>query len=197
MSRESARVSMIQTRAKLDEARDFLHRMIENERTTRLDLTHRFRRSLSAFLNSCYSIKETLPTEFIQTAPEGQKKQRKEWSRRWWENWQKELAEEDRKVWEFLNKQRNKEVHRLGAEVSAEVEYVLPGEIAIERQDPAYGIHLWGPPELFAQPPTKIGIRVHYFTIRGTREKAIDVCGRYLGLHEKLIEDFEQAFRGE
>lgn len=168
------------TQKKLRGARFFLARMVEQERSLRLDKED-FDFYLSAFLSTARSVSWVLHAEQGDVYVN------------WHMQWEQTLTDGDRALLKFMNEQRIAEVKQRGAEVKPEVESVPVTKVEWnDQRHPAYGISWWGPP---GTPPPEVGQMVHYFEIDGTRERATETCKRYLELLEKLIRDFEQAGR--
>ena len=188
-------VHIPQTHKKLREAKFFLHRLLEKAKAVIIHDSEEFGFYLSAFLNAGYSVPEVLRTENSQSAQsKREKNQRKKWYQKWLQDWEKELTPTESELWEFADDQRGREVHRKGAEVKPNIEDVPLSEIPVENRDhPAYGVHVSGPPEKFSTPPPKIGLRVYYFELAGAHEKTTKICRRYLELLEKLVHGFEQS----
>jgi hypothetical protein len=124
---------------------------------------------LSAFLSAGRSVTFTLQNE--------QKKAYDEWFGRW----KSDLSPEDRKFLEDMNQQRVEEVHKLGAQVSTELQYVPITQV------PSEGRSFWtGPP---GTPSPAIGIERHFFEF-AEAPAVVAACSRYCALLEKLIKDF-------
>ncbi len=167
-----------QTRKKLREAKFFLGRMSEADKSSRLDKED-FDFNLSAFLSAGRSV-----TFFLQV-------EQKKLYDACFPGRNKAPVGDERELLEFMNDQRVAEVHKGGAEVYHMVERVPATEAKFrDRRHPAYGISWWGPPGV---PPPTIGTKVHYFQIGDTREKAVETCKRYLQLLEEWVRDVEGA----
>ena len=182
------------THKKLREAKYFFHHLSGKEGSLRLD-SEEFDFYLSAFLSASWSVSEFLQAELFQTAKSRrQKSRRRKWHELWFADWKKELTHAKMELWEFVDGQRGKGVHNLGANAKPKTEHIPLSKIPLkDRGHPAYGVFVSSPPELYSRRPTTVGQKVHYFVMGSTPEKAIDTCGRYLGIVNKLVHDFEQT----
>ncbi len=168
------------TQKKLREARFFFARLRKKGEAFVGD-PEEFEFYLSAFLTSGCSVTSVLLNE----------KQCGPWSKKWKDT----LTGSDRKLWDFMHKERNAEVHRKGTKIDTEVLFVPIIEVRQDaRGHPAYGFHWFAPP---GTPPPEVGKQVHYFEMGSTKEEVTETCKRYLELLERLVQEFDQAFPGK
>ena len=83
-----------------------------------------------------------------------------------------------------MRKQRNLEVHDLGAETQESVEMIPLAHAA--RNSPLYSAYV--------DTGAEIGQKVYCVEINGKNERALEVCRRYLDLLRKLVDDFDHTF---
>lgn len=161
------------TSKKLREADFFLRRLAgAGEKTSRLRETFDF--YLSAFLGAGRSVEWSLRFE-----------RKKEFSA-WYEGWKKDLDTSERQLLNFMEAQRNAEVHQDGAGVKSDLELVPVTEIRARGE----GVYWFGPP---LGPVPKVGVKVRHFAVGGTIEEVLETCTCYLELLRKLVRDFERA----
>jgi hypothetical protein len=175
-------VQIPNTEKKLREAKFFLGYVSKAGRSPQLDRED-FDFYLSAFLSAARSVDWVLRCE--------QKSRRKSYIA-WYEKWQQNLTEDNRKLWDFMDTQRGDEVHKKGAETQGDVETV-----PLTLSDPDYRRDniTWMSSGWFdspGTPPPEMELTVHYF--KTEHKKVVDTCKRYLALLEKLVQEFQQAF---
>jgi hypothetical protein len=93
---------------------------------------------------------------------------------------------------DFMNDQRVATVHLLGAETEEDVTMIPLTHALAHNLNPLYLVY--ADTGLPGAPAPEIGQKVYYFEINGKREKAVDVCRRYLELLVRLVSDFDHAF---
>ena len=169
------------TRRKLDEARFFYgHLVKERQKTFRHDPSA-FRFYLSAFIQAARSITWRLGNE----EPE-------KW-KAWRPKWEGTLSDEDKKLMKVTRKLRNAEVKHSGTDPTVELEEVAVHELVmsadfdLERQHPAYGVHVFAPP---GTPSPKTRRAAYYFENEDGKEEVTALCKRYLDFLDKMLNDF-------
>ena len=102
-----------------------------------------------------------------------------------------------------MNSRRVAEVHKKGTKLLAKVEVTPVSKVQMRRlEHPSYGFHWFDP----SVPPSSdslyielegklyycdLGETAYSVVIDGTIEEVVDACSRYLGILQKLLEDFE------
>lgn len=169
------------TQRKLREAQFFLSHLSKAGRSPELD-SEVFDYYLSAFLSAGRSV-----TLFLQC-------EQKASYDSWFPNWFKALSEDERKLLRFSNDQRVAAVHTHGAETQSAIEMVplIRFETEYRPNNISWMVSGWF--DSPGAPPTEMEIMVYHFEMDGKKEKAVDVCSRYLVLLEKLVRGFDQSF---
>ena len=148
-----------------------MSKLMQEAQTTNLDKED-FEFLLSAFLTAGRSVRDVLEKEYPPY-------------RAWYPTWKKiKLRSEESQLFNFMQKQRNIEVHELGAETKESVE-MIPLAHAVGNS-PLYAA--------YADSGAEIGQKVYYVEVNGKHEKALDACRRYLDLLLRLVDDFARAF---
>jgi hypothetical protein len=104
--------------------------------------------------------------------------------------WESNLPGEDQALMKFMNRQRRKEVHLLGADIEAAIEMVPITQIETQPgTDPrySYSISWWGETGI----PPEIGRKVRYFE---SGQQVVAECTRYFKLLEKVVRQFDPDF---
>jgi hypothetical protein len=159
------------TQRKLRETKFFMGKLMQEAQTTKLDKED-FEFLLSAFLTAGRSVRDVLRNEHRSY-------------RAWYQpGWKTKLRSEESQLFDFMQKQRNIEVHRLGAETQESIEMIPLAHAS--GNSPLYAA--------YADTGAEIGQKVYYVKINGKHEKALDVCRRYLDLLLRLVDDFDRAF---
>lgn len=167
------------TERKPREARFFLGWMHKAKESLALDRED-FDFYLSAFLSAGRSVTFCLQNE------------NKERYDAWFLAWRDALPETDRQLLGFMNGQRVAEVHKLGADVSPQVEMVpVPHAGTPALGYPAHYVVFGWTDEA---PLATVGQRARYFELGETRQEAVANCVRYLEILKKLLQDFLQQF---
>ncbi len=168
------------TKKKLREARFFLQHLQRRATAPPPADPEDFEFFLSAFLSAARSVTFALQNE------ENEK------YNAWFPAWRDLRDSKDQDLLKFMNDQRVSAVHRKGADVSLDWEYIPMTEVRNnDRSHPAYGFHYFAPP---GTPVPKVGRSVYYFELGG-QTKAVDTCTRYLALLDDLVNGFVQAHR--
>jgi len=140
-----------------------------------------FRYYFSAFIQAARSVTWRLGNE----EPE----KWKDWEPKWRAN----RSQEEQRLLDFTNDLRTDEVHRGGTEPSVELEEVAVRELILspdfdlERQHPAYGMHVSASLGL---PQPKVFRAAHYFEHEDGKEEVTALCKRYLDFLDKMLNDF-------
>jgi hypothetical protein len=163
---------------KLREARFFLNKMSEHERMA-FDDNEPFDFYLSAFLNAGMSVRNGLHVR--------QNRSRNDALRAWRARWESSLSLTERLVYSFMREDRVAEVHRAGSSRSVNTEN---RELEAGTHSFASGtMYITGPPGV--SPLAVIRTPTYTFTIAGNERKAVDVCGEYLTLLERMVAKFK------
>jgi hypothetical protein len=158
------------TQKKLRETQFFMSKLMQEAGSENLDRED-FSFYLSAFLTAGRSVRDVLKKENSA-------------SYTWCRNWEKALSPGEQRLLRFMQKQRNMEVHELGAKTQDDVSMVPLAHS--HTHSPLLGV--------FLDEGSWIGQKVYYVTFNGKKEKAVDVCTRYLDLLVRLVNGFGHAF---
>lgn len=110
-----------------------------------------------------------------------------------YDNWKSGLEtggrQDDAALLDKMQVERNKEVHKKGADLDIRMEMIPVTEfIGADRSHPAYGIHWFGPP---GTEPPKVGRSAYSFT--GSDDDVLQATDRYLALLEEFVNAYDAA----
>jgi hypothetical protein len=169
------------TRRKLDEARFFYGHLVKRQKRFTND-PRAFRFYFSAFIQAARSVTWTLGNE----EPE-------KW-KAWEPQWKATRSKEEQKLLDLTNELRLDEAKRGGSNPSVELEEIAvqeliltSGDFDLERQHPAYGMHVFAPP---GTPSPRTFRQAHYFEHEDKKEEVTALCKRYLDFLDKVLNDF-------
>jgi hypothetical protein len=162
------------TDQKLQEARYYLELLSDSE-----DAAVQ-RRHLSAFLAAARSITFALQSEA--------KTEYDTWFSAWFET----LTPEDRRLMNFMKEQRNAELKRAGAAVSATVEERSVWQRKNSGPNTPIAAALLALNEYGSN--ATVGVPALVFEVDGTSKRASDLCAGYVALLGALVADFKRAF---
>ena len=170
------------TQGKLEEAQFFYQHLVRERRPKTLMWDPKaFRFYFSAFIQAASSVVWVL-----------HKEEKDKWEA-WKPGWEQKLTTEELRLMKLTRELRNLEVKERGANPVVEWEEVpiyelLTGiDIDLERQHPAYGLHVFAPP---GTPSPKTRRPAYYFEHEDGKEEVTALCARYLVFLEKMVNDF-------
>ena len=162
---------------KLREARFFLEKMAERAAMAFGD-HERFDFYLSAFLSAGrsvdYRLRHTSPTYLAFRAA-----------------WDKSLSADEAELIKFMVDDRNVEVHEAGS-TRREEELRIPVQGTYEDASGTLTVSSGGVPGI-PVPPAQIIRPTYSFVVCGRQIAALEACGTYLGLLERVVRDYRNS----
>ncbi|MGH9960113.1 MAG: hypothetical protein ACREBC_23825 [Pyrinomonadaceae bacterium] len=169
-------VSIDASRHKLREAQFFLAHLARVAKQTFPANAEEFHFYLSAFLSAARSVTFVLQFEEAATY------------KSWFSQWQTNQTTEDRDLLQRFNDQRVNVVHHAGADTSESTEFVPIAEVQIG--GPGQPVYAFFWPGVPGTPPPQVARRLYTIRLSNSESEVIVACRRYLGLLEKLVEEF-------
>jgi len=168
---------------KLQEARDFLNRMRDQEQRAFGD-KQPFDHYLSAFLSAGMSVRTSFHVE--------QDRQRDEAVKEWKEAWETNLTPEQKLIYEFMREDRNSEVHKSGSRRIIETKHIKVGTGG-SYEDKSGTLTVMGSPSVLigADTSATISMPQYFFEIAGTKRPVTEVCAEYLALLEQMVAHYK------
>jgi hypothetical protein len=174
------------TEKKLRETEFFYQKLLGERRKISTNSPQAFENYLSAFLSAGRAVEAAL------------RKEEKKQYLSWFPNWKSQLTEKERKLFDFMTVQRDKEHHQGGSEKTIEPEFIPMIDVRRSPQGyPAYGFVNMGSPSAllgvtnFGSANT-IERPVYYFDFGGKAD-VVSTCDQYLEVLRKLVREFKEA----
>jgi hypothetical protein len=172
---ELEKLNIENVKKKLREAKFFLNKM--DNQGQKLSSREQFDFYLSAFLSAARTVDYRLEHE--QDAV----------YRAWRKSWDASLSSAEALLIKLMVDDRNVEVHESGSgrrvrSESVSVPAVAPDQAGLMQ---AIGVAMYA----VSDSPTVMYKPSYYFTIEGIERKAVDVCGEYLKLMERMVTQFK------
>jgi hypothetical protein len=168
---------------KLQEARTFLTNMRDQEHRAFGD-KEPFDHSLSAFLSAGMSVRSAFHVK--------QDRARNEAVRKWKEEWVGKLTPAQKCVYDFMQKDRNCEVHDVGSQRVTDSKEIKVG-VGGSYSDKSGTLIVMGPPSPLLGAGTGVTISTpqYSFEIGGVKRRVTEVCAEYLDLLDQMIADYK------
>jgi hypothetical protein len=169
---------------KLQQARDFLNRMRDQEQRAFGD-KETFDQYLSAFLSAAMSLRDALHVKQDRRRPHQAMKE-------WKETWKANLTQEQMHIYEFMGKDRDREVHGSGSRRVIEPKEIKVG-VGGSYTDKSGTLAVMGSPSALigADTGATISMPQYFFDIGGAKRPVTEVCAQYLSLLEQLVAHYK------
>ena len=174
---------MVIIEKKLEEARAFLNGMRDQEQRAFGD-KQPFDHYLSAFLSAGMSVRDAFHAE--------QDRKRDPAIKKWKETWEAQLTPQQKSIYEFMRKDRNREVHRSGSRRLIETKQIKVG-VGGTYSDKSGTLNVMGCPSplLGADTGATISMPQYVFDINGVKRLVTEVCAEYLSLLDQMAADYK------